>query len=156
MGIWIYSFFLPLVSVFVYQRYMLYSLHNGLHKYTPMERQRCSCVCCASCWPAVLSNFSVLVGCALALVIPLASGGVPQGLTLFRGVRLIDWRQRFPSLGNAEVFLKMLGTCGLRPCARTQLKGLVPYSSGWCSGSKYNWPDPRDTPTCDTSCVVDW
>ena len=82
-------------------------------------------------------------------------GSSPQALTLFGRVKLITWRLSCPSLGewrrSPRYFWQIPGTCA-RPYLK---KALCLTCSFGGARNKYHWPYPRDTITCDTTCVED-
>ena len=88
-------------------------------------------------WIQLMGHTSA--GCVTSLDIPRASEeGIPQALTLLRGVGLSlgAWAPLFRGMPTGpEVFWGMPGACGLRSCAWTHLKkGFEPHSSGWWDG----------------------
>ena len=81
----------------------------------------------------------VTFGYTLSSEAPPALGAIPQAFTPFRGKVYCLAPEAPPKRGmptGSKVFLAMPDACGLRPCARNNLKnGLVSYS---CVGGTYD------------------
>ena len=151
---------------------VLYSLHNGLaplHKYKSMERQRSwPDPRVGSASPVVRGAFrsAVFWSVQLGRVLPQhwrfppASGGRPQVfylLTWWLGLLSGTWGG--PNKRNVDGAEGIFCNAG-----RVWASALRPYPPWKRLCAKFarsvgrvidNWLDPRDTATCDTTCVVD-
>ena len=87
-------------------------------------------------------------------------GASPQALTLFWGARLIAWCLRCSSLGKCWRGLRYFSKCqahlGYGPVPGPTWRRPSAILIRLVGRKKnHSWPDPRDTITCDTTCVVD-
>ena len=158
-------FLLSFICIYIY--ILLYSLHNGhdlLHKYTSTERQRgwpnprvwsASPVVWGKLWSAMFWSARLGRVEPQHWRFPPASGGrPPRLLPPFGGLGLLPGARR-----NADGAEGIFGNAGRVWAAAQRLdpplkKSLVLYSLVRWGAWQITWPDPRDTATCDTTCVV--